>query len=394
MKILVISPPLKIESYRTRWKRLANSEQSDVQVLGMTPSQRKASGYGKDVVVSGGAEEDGNFKLITLEATSPMNGYYTFKGFTAAVKKFDPDLIFCVHQEGVRQLLQTIICRKLFFRRTKLVFFSMKAHPRVPKMKSKSPKEFAKRIFFLVNWWLVRHGTDAALCHYDRIEEQMRSEGYQKPVLQQTQYGVDPQQFCPNPEKRVEVRQRLGLKGCVVGFCGRFVPSKGLPDLMAAFERVEGDCSLLLVGDGELREDAEKWIEKNGLADRVTITGFIPHTEVQDYFQAMDVFVLGSRETAKYIDTFPLVVAQAMTMGLPVIGSISGAIPYQLGGKGLLFPEGDVDTLSAHMQQLVDNPLLRESIGKALHERSSTNYCVDVMNEQFIEFVNQSVFQS
>lgn len=393
MKILVISPPLKIESYRTRWKRLANGAAQDVQVLGVTPSQRKASGYGKDVVVSGGEEEEGNFKLITLEATSPMNGYYILKGFTAAVKQFDPDLIFCVHQEGVRQLLQTIICRKLFFGRAKLAFFSMKAHPRVPKMKSKSPKEFAKQIFFRLNWWFVRRGTDAALCHYDRIEEQMRSEGYTKPVLQQTQYGVDPEQFCPNQSTRERMRANLGLSGCVIGFCGRFVPSKGLPEIMAAFERLEGDCSLLLVGDGDLRLEAEAWIQEKGFAGRVTITGFIPHTEVQDYFQAMDVFVLGSRETPRYIDTFPLVVAQAMTMGLPVVGSVSGAIPYQLGGQGLLFPEGDTNALRDQLQGLVDVPSLREKVGVALRERALSNFCVDVMNARFMEFVRDEVFR-
>ena len=392
-KILVISPPLRIESYRTRWKRLANGSTHDIRVLGLTPSQRKSSGYGKVVLVSGKEEEDGNFKLITLEATSPVNSFYTFKGFNAAVKRFNPDLIFCVHHEGIRQLLQTIICRRLFFRRTKLIYFSMKAHPRVPKMKSKSLKEFAKRTFFRLNWWFVRCGTDAALCHYDRIEEQMRSEGYTKPVLQQTQYGVDPEQFCPDKATRERMRVKIGLSGCVIGFCGRFVASKGLPEIMAAFEQLEGNCSLLLVGDGDLREEAEAWIQQQRLAERVTITGFIPHTEVQDYFQAMDVFVLGSRETPRYIDTFPLVVAQAMTMGIPVVGSVSGAIPYQLGGKGLLFPEGDADALRDQLQGLVDDPTRREDVGAALRERALANFCVDVMNARVMDFVRSEVFR-
>jgi glycosyltransferase involved in cell wall biosynthesis len=105
----------------------------------------------------------------------------------------------------------------------------------------------------------------------------------------------------------------------------------------------------------------------------------------------MDIFVLGSKETPTYIDTFPLVVAQAMTMGLPVVGSISGAIPYQLGGKGLLFPEGDAECLQQHLEHLIQESDARQLMGAALRERALEHFCIDAMNERFIEFVEHEV---
>lgn len=391
MRILVISPPLVLENYRARWRRLANNWNVPVHVCALVPEKRIASGYGEEFFVETAEETDGHFQLKCVKTSSIKNGKYLIKGLRKVIAEFCPDLIFCVHHEGIRQLLQTIIIRKLFFRKTKLIYFSMTAFPRVRKMSNFSLREILKWAYQWANWWMIRHGTDGALCHYDRIETQMRLEGYRKPILQQTQYGVDPEQFKPDAITGAAIRERYRIRGCVIGFCGRFVPAKGLLEIMEAFEKLEGDCSLLLVGDGELRAEIETWIDEKGFHDRVRITGYVPHTEVQEYFQAMDVFVLGSKETPTYIDTFPLVVAQAMTVGIPVIGSISGAIPYQLNGEGLLFPDGDSGTLRQCLQTLLDEPEIRGKMGKALQERALAHFCVDAMNERFVEFLKNQI---
>lgn len=388
-KLIVISPPLILKNLRSRYKRLAKINK--IETTALVPSKRRAEGYGEAFYISTVPEKDGKFELKSVATTSEAYHRYWIRGFKKMLRQIQPDLIFCVHHEGILQLWQCIIWRKLFFRNVKLVYFSMTAFPRVPKMKRLTPKEFLKQIYFRLNWWLIRHGTDGCLCHYDRIENQMRLEGYKKPILQQTQYGVDPEQFKPDADNRQRVREHYGLKGCVIGICGRFVPEKGFRELMSAFEQLKGECSLLLVGDGELRPEIEAWIEKNHYQDRVKISGYVPHTEVQGHFQAMDIFVLGSKETPTYIDTFPLVVAQAMTMGLPVVGSISGAIPYQLGDKGLLFQEGDAEMLREHLQFLIDHPEKRVTMGRELHQRALENFCVDAMNEEFLEFLENRI---
>jgi glycosyltransferase involved in cell wall biosynthesis len=390
-RIIVIAPPLLLPSYRARWLRLANNSPQKPEVLCFIPQKRDAPEYKLNLKAESDCVIDGKFKLRVVEVTSNDYHDYLIKNFRSLIEGFKPNLIFCVHHEGIRQLIQCIIIRKLFFRKTRLIYFSMTAFPRLPKMKGVTVKELLKRAYFYLNWWLIRHGTDAALCHYDRIEKQMREEGYKKPILQQTQYGVNPEQFCMINEAREQLRLKIGLNGVVVGFCGRFTPEKGLYELMAAFERQKGDCSLLLIGDGPMLEEIESWIEKNDFQERVHLPGYVPHDEVQAYFRVMDIFVLGSKETPTYIDTFPLVVAQAMTMGLPVVGSISGAIPYQLGGKGLLFPEGDAECLQQHLEHLIQESDARQLMGAALRERALEHFCIDAMNERFIEFVEHEV---
>ena len=49
---------------------------------------------------------------------------------------------------------------------------------------------------------------------------------------------------------------------------------------------------------------------------------------------------------------------------LPVVGSDSGAMPFQLGGERLVFYEGDVETMVGHIRKLRDDPDLRVRIAR------------------------------
>lgn len=392
MRILVISPPLILDAYRARWLRMANHTSQFVSIRALVPEKRTARGYGEDFYIQTENETCGRFELKRVKTTHEENRRYLIVGLRRELEDFQPDVIFCVHHEGVCQLLQTIVIRKLFFGRTKLVYFSMSAFPRLPKLDSFSFKKILKVIYSRISWLFIRKGTDGALCHYERIQKQMIKEGYKKPILIQTQYGVDPEQFKRDDEDRLILRKKMGLHGTIIGFCGRFVPEKGLRELMQAFEHLNGDTSLLLIGDGEMREEIEQWIASRSFEHRVFITGYTPHDEVQKYFNILDIFVLGSIETPTYIDTFPLVVAQAMTMGIPVVGSMSGAIPYQLGKGGLLFPERDSRKLCDHLQYLVDAPEKRKKIGKSLQKRALELFCIDPMNREFIRFLKEEIF--
>lgn len=386
-RLLVIAPPLLLPSYRARWKQLANTEPFSWTVRALVPENWRNRDYGEERIFRPEPETDENFELKPVATTSMNNRWYKICRLRHEIADFKPDIIFCVHHEGIAQLRQTILTRWLFFRDVRLIYFSMTAFPRVPPLAKLRPKEFLKHLYFRLNWWLIRHGTDGALCHYDRIEEQMRKEGYKKPILRQTQYGVDPEQFKPDPEKRVEMRKMFGFTGTVVGFCGRFVDEKGLRELMKALEGLGNiDWQLLLIGDGPLRPEVEDWARNRGFEDRIRIPGYVPHDRVQNYFQAMDIFYLGSKDTPKYIDTFPLVVAQAMTMGLPVIGSSAGAIPYQLADLGFLFPDGNSDKLREHFETLIPNSGFRLKCGNELRKRALKKFSIQSMNKVFYDF--------
>ena len=65
-----------------------------------------------------------------------------------------------------------------------------------------------------------------------------------------------------------------------------------------------------------------------------------------------------------------------------VIGSTCGETPHVIGDAGLIFQEGDVITLTAHLQNLQTNPGLRLELGRLGYERVQANFTFRRIAEQ------------
>lgn len=122
--------------------------------------------------------------------------------------------------------------------------------------------------------------------------------------------------FSYNPEKRKEIRKKLYLEGMfVVGHAGRFEKQKNHAFIVNVFSEINKKCPgsrLLLMGNGPLRPEIEKMAADKGLLQKVIFTGNVP--DPQNYYQAMDVFVLPSLS-----EGLPLTMAEAQISGLPCV---------------------------------------------------------------------------
>jgi glycosyltransferase involved in cell wall biosynthesis len=337
-------------------------------------------------IFEGKDEEKERFQVRTARTTSESNfSFYFFRGLRRQLHEFDADVIFPTHESI--QTIQMVLWRWLFTRGSRLVFFTMSVHPRVPPLASFHPRRVAGYWLRRVSWWLLCHGTDAAMCHYPAIRDQMQREGYSRPILIQTQIGVDEDLFHPDNQERAIMRAKLGLKGFVVGFVGRIVWEKGILDIGEAIGRLPEEVHLLTVGDGDDKGRLLDLAAKGGWAKRLHLVGYLSSAEVAAHMRAMDCLVLGSRTTEGWVDTFPNVVAQAMSTGLPVVASNSGAIPFMLGDRGLLFQEGSVNEIVDHLMSLRADESLRSRMGQSLRERAISEFCVGGINERLMEFL-------
>lgn len=389
-KILVINHALVQEAVQTRWRLLAESAPFKVRLLVPEKWVFMGGPFKGNLVFKPRVIQQDNFEVCPVPTTNDRKmGSYLIKNLHKHLREFSPDVIFCIQTEDVAQLYQSIIYKRLFSPHAKLIYFTMYAYSRVIHLGGISTKKILKKVLFALRWWLVRHGTDGALVHYPGILDQIQKDGYRKPILVQTQHGVDPEIFYPDPLTREAVRRNLGLEKFVIGYAGRLCEEKGLFDLLRALQNITLDWQLLLVGDGELRQDIEAWIERQGWKDRVRMTGHVPMNDVAQFMNAMDCFFTGSRTTGNWIDTFPLAVAQAMAVGLPVVGSDNGAIPYQLGKAGLIFPEGNFNQLQQCLLTLAMDEKLREKMGKQLLKRARSHFCISGMNDKFSAFVRE-----
>jgi len=145
-------------------------------------------------------------------------------------------------------------------------------------------------------------------------------------------------------------------------FVGRLVPKKAPLDAVQAVEHTNeqgANLHLDLVGDGPLREDVERFVHGQDLADTVTVHGRVPNAEVNERMQGADVFLLPSK-TASNGDRegTPTVLVEAQAVGLPCVTTRHAGIPEMIpeANHDLLTDEGDVAGLAARLVRLSSQP--------------------------------------
>ncbi len=120
-------------------------------------------------------------------------------------------------------------------------------------------------------------------------------------------------------------------------------------------------------GKGWMVETIFEQVKRSGLEGRVHFPGFVDDADLPALYAAADLFAYVS-----LYEGFGLPLLEAMACGTPVIGSNTSSLPEVIGEVGLQVDPRDVDAIARAMQQMIDQPELRErSIGLGL-ERAKT----------------------
>lgn len=159
-----------------------------------------------------------------------------------------------------------------------------------------------------------------------------------------------------NQASAYHLKQKLGINRFCIGYFGRMLKEKGVEDLIAASKRLTFPHQLLFIGNGKDKEYFKKLAP-----DAIWIDAIDPN-DINQYYNALDVFVLPSRTTANWKEQFGRVLVEAMLCGVPVIGSSSGEIPNVIGDAGLVFKEQEVQDLAEKISAIHNDPALRESL--------------------------------
>lgn len=174
--------------------------------------------------------------------------------------------------------------------------------------------------------------------------------------------AVDVDSFQPSGPADAELRRRLGLEGAtVLGFVGSFYAYEGLDLLIAALPALcaqRPDLRVLLVGGGPCDGALKAQAARLGVADRVRFTGRVPHSEVQRYYDLIDILVYPRHRMRLTELVTPLKPLEAMAQGRLFVASDVGGHRELIrdGENGVLFPAGEVDALSRAVLALLDAP--------------------------------------
>lgn len=122
---------------------------------------------------------------------------------------------------------------------------------------------------------------------------------------------------------------------------GRFVPEKGLHDLIDAFDRMDTSWKLVIAGDADHEDSYSRSLKQQAAGNpNIVLTGFITGEPLRQIFSHAGLFVMPS-----YHEGLPIALLEAMSYGLPVLVSdIPANLEVELGDKAY-FSCGNVDEL-------------------------------------------------
>jgi len=198
--------------------------------------------------------------------------------------------------------------------------------------------------------------------------------------------GINLNSFNPNNPK---IQEYLDGKINLL-FVGRFEERKGPLYALKAYrivKKMNNNVRLIMVGEGPLKKQCDKYIKKNNLKD-VIFVGKKTGQEVASYFNTCDIYI----SPAPFGESFGIVLLEAMASQKPVVGFANLGY-YQLlketRGEQFLAKPKHVEELAQKILLLTENKELREEMGKWGLEHSK-KYSWDKIADMVLDFYNSS----
>lgn len=177
--------------------------------------------------------------------------------------------------------------------------------------------------------------------------------------------GFNTSIFGPGDQAQARLELGVGQTDRVVVYVGRFVEAKGLRELVEAARRlaaVDPRFTLVLIGDGVMKDQLHQLIDAVGLTHRVRIPGGLAPPQVARWICASDVLTLPS-----WSEGYPNVVVEALACGRPVVATdVGGTREIVTADNGILINPKDANALGDALLSALDRTWDHDAIAAAM----------------------------
>lgn len=227
-----------------------------------------------------------------------------------------------------------------------------------------------------VIWWYTRtnfNAADYALAPSRQMQREMIDHGVKDVGLWRR--GVDAARFHPH-YMNADMRWRLSdghPDDTILLYVGRLSSEKQVHKIRAVLDTVPG-TRLALVGDGPANDE----LRQQFAGTPATFMGYLRGEELSSAFASADIFVFPSA-----METFGLVVIEAMASGLPVVTSRVGGVDdmVRAGVNGYAFNVGDVRGMIDGVRAILSDPSKRRVMGRNARTFAETQAWPVMMDE-------------
>jgi len=195
--------------------------------------------------------------------------------------------------------------------------------------------------------------------------------------------GVDIQKFKPDYSLKPVNR---------ILFVGNLIKSedyKGLGYLLESIKIIRKnipDIKLIVVGEGDYREHYENLSKELGIEENIEFRGKLNREEIVKEYQNTNVLVLPS-----LMESFGMVLIEAMACKKPVIGTKVGGIPYVIDNNknGLLVPPKDSKELARVITHILKNKKLAKKMGESGYNKVKEKFNWEIQAEKTINLYKE-----
>jgi glycosyltransferase involved in cell wall biosynthesis len=334
-------------------QRLSNSDDIDL-ILYYGRSSRDKNNRLKN---ANNIEGFKNKKLLTFYCQFRLRGQFFPIFFNPTLPfhllKDKPDVIICEGESNLPNNLLAVAYAKIT--RTPYVWWGL------GRVRSNKPSVFRKLFHPLIKY-MLKNAT-AILAYSTFAKEFYSSYGINENKIFIAYNCVDTEKVTVDIEKYTpfvkKEKEKLGLDDkTIMLFVGSFSKEKKIENLILAYQQVKNqypNTALLLVGDGEVKQEIENLVKEQNLKD-VIFTG----RKIEDvslYFLLGDIFVLPGEGG--------LAINQAMIHELPIVTVPADGTELDMvinGKNGYIVENNDIDALAEAIIQILTNDVLRKKM--------------------------------
>ena len=154
------------------------------------------------------------------------------------------------------------------------------------------------------------------ILHSPNLIKEWNLEKYKNKISIAHEYFLDFNEF--------KIITKLNGRANVVGYIGRLSEEKGVLNFVQAIPEIlneRDDLKFLIGGEGQLRDEIVKYLERRNSNNKVELTGWIPHDELPDYLNTLRLLVIPS-----YTESGPIIAQEAMACGTPILATRVGHV--------------------------------------------------------------------
>jgi glycosyltransferase involved in cell wall biosynthesis len=338
------------EKHTVRLVNSLNPDNFDITIV--TPN--KAGLYEKEVLPHIKILKIGSRKAFQWSAS--LARLTCLRHLRKLLYKLKPDLVMTV--TDIHTLIYLLAVKKMK-NRPKHIALVQNA---LSESYGKSKKLVEKIIYKSIPSWYMKIDKIVALSQGVAQDLERLSHALKNKVVVINNIGVD--QELRSKASPISLPDRRPI----ILACGRLVAQKGYPHLIQAFAQLilKIPATLIILGDGELKQEVLQLIEYYQLQDNVKLLGF--QENPYSYMASADLFVLSS-----IYEGFGNVIVEAMACNAPVVSTDCPHGPNEIiqhGVNGMLVPVRNPEALAKAMSEVLSNSDLQDTLRKNGLKRS------------------------